>query len=96
MQVLLDSRAKTVPSNYNVKGYSSDIPGSETPGYSLTAAAWDKAKRQEDPNYDWNGYQNSISNPLFDHPAFVGVEHDPNTDWEAILRELEPFNRRAV
>lgn len=96
MQLLLESRPKTVPCNYDLILEESYLPGSEQPGFSIDEAQWDKAKRQEDPNYDWYAYQTAISNPLFDHPSFANSEHDLEREWEDLLRELEPFNRRVV
>lgn len=95
METLLDSRAKTVPSNYNVQGFTSVVPGSEEPGYSLTQDQWAKADRMADPNYDWSNYQNAIKNSLFDHPDFAHREHEiaVTEEWNTILGELEPFRR---
>lgn len=98
METLLDSRAKTVPSNYNVRGLDMVVPGSEEPGYSLTPEQWAKAERMNDPNYDWTSYQNAIKNSLFDHPALAHREHEEATitEWNEILGDLEPFNARSV
>lgn len=95
MQTLLDSRPKTVPSNYSVTGFQSDVPGAEVPGYSLTEEQWDKARRQADPNYDWHSYQQAVKNSLFDHPSLAHREHDESikAEWNEILNELEPMGR---
>lgn len=95
MQTLLDSRAKTVPSNYDVRGVDVVVPGSEEPGYSLTPEQWAKAERMADPNYDWSNYQNAIKNSLFDHPDFAHREHEAavTQEWNEILSDLEPFRR---
>lgn len=98
MQTLLDSRAKTVPSNYKVLGFISEVPGSEEPGYSLTDEQWNKAKRQEDPNYDWYAYQQCVQKALFDHPEFAHREHEAAVqhEWDDILADLEPYNPRSI
>lgn len=95
MHKLLDSRPKTMPSNYAVKGFQSDVPGAEVPGYSLTADQWAKAERMNDPNYDWHNYQNAIKNSLFDHPDFAHREREQamTEEWNDVLSELEPFRR---
>ena len=95
MEMLLASRAKTVPKNYSVKGFQLEEAGAEVPGYSLTEEQWAKAKRMEDPNYDWGNYQNAIKNSLFDHPDFAHREHDMavTEEWNTILSDLEPFRR---
>lgn len=97
MEMSLSSRAKTVPSNYNVRGVDMVVPGSEEPGYSLTPDQWAKADRMNDPNYDWNSYQNAIKNSLFDHPALAHRETDQALamQWNDLLKELEPFNSRS-
>ena len=98
MQLLLDSRAKTVPTNYTVQGCVQEVPGAEVPGYSCTPDQWAKAKRQEDPNYDWWAYQQCVTKALFDHPEFAHREHEAAVaqEWNDILTELEPFNPRTV
>lgn len=95
METLLDSRAKTVSSNYRVHGVELVVPGAEVPGYSCTPDQWEKAKRMEDPNYDWNSYQSAIKNSLFDHPALAHREREEavTAEWNEILKELEPFRR---
>jgi len=95
---LLESRAKTIPSNYLVQGVVSDVEGSEEPTYSLTEEQWAKAKRMEDPNYDWYAYKMCVSNALFDHPDFAHRQHDEaiESEWADILNSLEPFNPRSV
>lgn len=95
MVTLLDSRAKTIPSNYDVQPLEVIAPGSETPGYSLTEEQWAKAARMADPNYDWASYQAAIKNSLFDHPALAHREHEESVtaEWDSILKELEPFHR---
>lgn len=96
MQLLLDSRPKTVPSNYEVKGMELYEEG--PPGFSITDDQLAKAKRMEDPHYDWWSYQQSASNPLFDHPNLANREHDRGLamGWNDLLKELEPFNSRRV
>ena len=98
MLELLDSYPKTMPSNHIVQEFILSVPGSDTPGYSLTEAQWDKATRQANPNYDWYAYQQCVTKALFDHPEFAHREHDAAVahEWEDILSELEPFNQRAV
>lgn len=98
MQTLLDSRAKTVPTNYTVKGFTSEVPGAEVPGYSCTEEQWAKAKRMEDPHYDWSAYQNCVKNSLFDHPELAHREHEEaiQAEWESVLSDLEPFNKRGI
>lgn len=98
MQTLLDSRAKTVPSNYQVKGFQLQESGAEVPGYSLTAEQWAKAERQASPDYDWYSYQQAVKNNIFDHPALAHREHDESVkhEWNSILSDLEPFNARGV
>lgn len=93
MQTLLSSRAKTVPNNYQVRGVDIEVPGAEVPGYSCTPEQWEKAKRMEDPNYDWSNYQAAIKNSLFDHPALAHREREEAviSEWNEVLKELEPF-----
>lgn len=96
MKTLLASYPKTAPSNYQVKGEDITVPGSEVPGYSLTADQWEKAKRMEHPDYDWNGYTKTASRVLFDHPSLAHREHEEAqlVEWNSILNDLEPFNQR--
>lgn len=91
MEKLLASFAKTVPSNHTIRGIEVLNPDAETPGGTLDAAAWDKAKRQADPNYDWEGYKNSSIKIMFDHPTFAHRESTQAlaTQWNDILHELE-------
>lgn len=93
MHLLLSSYPKTVPSNYKVQGMTLVDPLAETPGGTLDAAAWDKAKRQADPNYDWYSYQKAVKNALFDHPELAHKEHEESLleEWNSILCELEPL-----
>lgn len=96
MQALYDSRAKTIPSNHRIAGIDAyDFPGSEEPGYSCTPDQWEKARRMELPNYDWDAYRKAIKNALFDHPELahkteVAAVQD---EWNHVLKELEPFRR---
>jgi hypothetical protein len=96
MRTLLASYPKTVPNNYEVKGEDIEIAGAGDPGYSLTPDQWEKAIRMEDPNYDWNGYTTAATRVLFDHPSLAHKEHDEAQliEWNNILNDLEPFNRR--
>lgn len=98
MLKLLECYPKTRPSNYQVQGIESNLEGSEEPTYSLTEEQWAKAKRMEDPNYDWYAYQQCVSKALFDHPDFAHRQHDEaiQAEWAEILSELEPFNPRGV
>lgn len=92
MRLLLDSRAKTVPSNYDIQG--AELMQEGPPGFSCTPEQWEKAKRMEDPHYDWSGYQN-LQAPKGDHPDFIirAKEAELIQRWEAILREKEPMRR---
>lgn len=96
MRTLLASYPKTVPNNYEIKGEDVEIAGSEVPGFSLTPDQWDKAIRMEHPDYDWGGYEKSASRVLFDHPSLAHREHEEAQlyEWNTILNDLEPFNRR--
>lgn len=98
MLSLLESRAKTIPANYQVKGIVSILEGSQEPAFSITEEQWAKAKRMEDPHYDWYAYQQCVSKALFDHPDFAHRQHDEaiESEWADILSNLEPFNPRAV
>jgi hypothetical protein len=92
MLLLLESRAKTVPSNYSVKGFDLTVEGA--PGYSLTEDQWDKAKRQENEYYDWKSYEAAIS-PNLEHPEYRSRSEEASlvAHWERILNELEPMPR---
>lgn len=98
MELLLESRAKSIPSNYHVKGVELNAEGSSEPSYSLSEDQWAKAKRMEDPHYDWYAYQQCVSKALFDHPDFAHRQHDEaiEAEWADILNNLEPFNKRSV
>lgn len=98
MDRLLACFPKTIPRNYEVRGMVLEEPGSETPGYSLTEAQFDKAKRMEDPNYDWASYERHIREPLFDHPDFTSRqgEYAMEKEWNDLLSQLEPFRRSIV
>lgn len=98
MHLLLSSFAKTIPSNYSVQGVTLVDPLAETPGGTLDDAAWDKATRQADPNYDWSSYQRAVKEALFDHPEFAHREREEaiREEWDDILSNLEPFNPRGV
>lgn len=86
MELLLDPRAKTIPSNYSVKGLEVDL--GETPGYSLTEDAMDKARRQESEYYDWKGYE-ALTNPVVEHPEYrsKGEAFALTKHWEEILKK---------
>lgn len=98
MLKLLESYPKTRPSNYDVVAFELVNPEAIEVGGTLDAAAWDKAIRQEDPNYDWYGYTQSVNKALFDHPDFAHRENDQalSMQWNDLLKELEPFNKRAI
>lgn len=92
MRLTLLPVAKTVPSNYNRTGM--ELLPDIAPGDTCTPDQWDKAKRMEDPHYDWAGYT-ATTVPKGDHPEYVArakyaelVEH-----WEAILKVKEPMRR---
>lgn len=88
MELLLDPRAKTVPSNYSVMGIDVDLGLS--PGYSLTEEAMDKAKRQESEYYDWKGYE-ALANPVVEHPEYraKGEAFALRVFWEEKLKESQ-------
>lgn len=92
MRLTYSSYAKTVPGNYSRTGMEllEDIP----PGASCTSEQWDKAKRMEDPHYDWNSYHNNTQ-PKGDHPEYVARAKVAELvkKWEDILREKEPMRR---
>lgn len=96
MLTLLTSVAKTVPSNHTIEALTVTVPGSEIPGYSITEEQMEKARRMEDPHYDWSSYQAAIRNSLFDHPALAHREHEEavTEEWNKVLNSLEPFRRR--
>lgn len=98
MQKLLACFPKTMPSNYQVKGMTVCDVDSDVPGYSLTADQFEKAKRMEDPNYDWASYERHIKDPLFDHPDFAARQGDfaMTAEWNDLLSQLEPFKRSVV
>lgn len=98
MLKLLESYPKTKPSNYDVVAMVFVNPEAIEIGGTLTDEAWAKAIRQEDPNYDWYGYTQSVNKALFDHPAFSNRESDQAMamQWNDLLKELEPFNKRAI
>ena len=98
MLKLLDSYPKTRPTNYKVEAFVFVNPEAIEVGGTLTDEAWAKAIRQEDPNYDWYGYTQSVNKALFDHPAFSNRESDQAMamQWNDLLKELEPFNKRAI
>lgn len=94
MREYLRSAPKTIPSNYSVVPENHSQPGSDTPGFSCTEEAWDKAKRQESEYYDWEDYMR-CQQPTMEHPEYLerasmaaSVE-----DWERTLRKLEPMRR---
>ena len=98
MLKLLELYPKTRPANYELSAVVFINPEAIEPGGTLTKEAWDKAIRQEDPNYDWYGYTQSVNKALFDHPAFSNRESDQAMamQWNDLLKDLEPFNKRAI
>lgn len=98
MLKLLELYPKTRPTNYELSVVVFINPEAIEPGGTLTEEAWAKAIRQEDPNYDWYGYTQSVNKALFDHPAFSNRESDQAMamQWNDLLKDLEPFNKRAI
>uniref|UniRef100_A0AAU6VZH7 Uncharacterized protein n=3 Tax=unclassified bacterial viruses TaxID=12333 RepID=A0AAU6VZH7_9VIRU len=98
MLLALEPFPKTMPSNHQVREFDFENPEAVTIGGTLDAEAWAKCSRQADPNYDWYGYTQSVNKTLFDHPDFAHREHEAaqKTEWNQILKDLEPFNPRAV
>lgn len=92
MKLTLEPYAKTIPSNYSRQGMEllEDLP----PGASCTPEQWDKAKRMEDPHYDWAGYA-SNTQPKGDHPEYVARAKYAELveKWDKVLAEKEPFRR---
>lgn len=98
MLLALEPFPKTMPSNHQVRSFELTNPEAVFVGGTLDDAAWAKCSRQADPHYDWYGYQQSVNKALFDHPDFAHREHEESqkAEWNQILKELEPFNQRAV
>ena len=94
----LESFPKTMPSNFEIAAFELINPDAVDVGGTLTEEAFAKGKRQDDPHYDWYGYTQSVNKALFDHPDFAHREHEAaqKTEWNQILKDLEPFNPRAV
>ena len=94
MLLLLSPRAKTMPGNYQVKGFATEDLGS--PGYSLTEEAMERARKQEMEYYDWRTYE-AVQDPQVEHPEYrsKGEAFALATHWEGIMRELEPMPRGA-
>lgn len=92
MLLMLSSFAKTVPSNHNFVGI--EVTEEGPPGFSCTPEQWEKAKRMEDPHYDWGGYQN-LTVPKGDHPDYINraKEAELVNMWEGIVRTKEPLRR---
>lgn len=92
MLLVLEPRAKTVPSNYQIQGIELSL-GIE-PGESCTPEQWEKAERQESEYYDWDSYVQCVR-PKMEHPEYVrrSEEHQVYQHWEKVLNELEPLPR---
>jgi hypothetical protein len=92
MKLLLSPYAKSIPSNYGIKG--EDVTLGITPGESCTPDQWDKAQRQESEYYDWDSYAKAVA-PTVEHPEYVRRSEEDKVfqKWEAILNELEPLPR---
>lgn len=94
MLLSLSPRAKTVPSNYTRTGYATEDFG--PPGYSLTEAAMENARRRESEYFDWRTYEQA-QDPQVEHPEYrsLGEAFALATHWERVVAELEPLPRGA-
>lgn len=92
MHLTLSAFAKTVPSNYSRQGM--ELMEALEPGASCTPDQWVKAKRMEDPHYDWAGYA-TLTQPKGDHPEYVARAKYAELveDWEKVMREKEPMRK---
>ena len=94
MLLQLDSRAKTIPSNYTVRGEVSDV--GLPPGYSLTPEVMERARQQESEFYDWRTYEQA-ANPQVEHPEYRGKGEAAAlaAHWERLVSKREPLPRGA-
>ncbi len=94
MRESLDSRVKTIPSNYNYVPEDQSVPGAEVPGYSITPEALAKAERMESEYYDWSGYEACIA-PKVEHPEYIQRSKMEACfrAWNELLNKLEPLPR---
>lgn len=92
MHLTLSPFAKTIPGNYSRQGM--ELMEDLTPGSSCTPDQWDKAKRMEDPHYDWAGYA-TLTLPKGDHPEYVARAKYAELveEWEKVMREKEPLRK---
>lgn len=88
----LESRAKTVPSNYDTQGMTLDL--GEPAGFSITPEVLEKAKRMESEYYDWKGYE-AIASPSVEHPEYRsrGQAAALAVHWEEVLRAADRNKR---
>ena len=92
MLLALDSRAKTMPGNYQVKGWES--PDMGEPGYTITPETLERARLRELEYTDWRDYERVLE-AKEEHPEYrrKGEDSSIQRHWEGILRELEPMPR---
>lgn len=94
MQLTLSPSAQTIPDNYSRQGMTTGDFG--PPGYSITEAQLEKAKRMESEYYDWRSYE-QVQNPQVEHPEYRsrGQAASIAAHWEQIVSALEPTPRGA-